>query len=573
MPYIEGPSLRERLTRSPLPLDEAIGILHDVALGLEYAHAHQVVHRDIKPENVLLSRRTAVVADFGLAKAITAATQTASASTLTLAESIVGTPAYMAPEQAAGGTVDSRTDLYAWGVMAYEMLASEHPFADRATPQAMVVAQIADQPMRLAARRPDLPAALTALVDDCMAKDPEQRPADATTLVKRLDAAVPARGHRRGPSRLQWATAVVIVGLLAAAGLWGYRHASDVRWARQDAQPLAARLAASDFSLPAVAVLRRAQAYLPHDTAIAHALAANTRLVTITSSPPGASVAIQDYGTPDSGWVTLGATPITPARIPRGYLRWKVSKPGVGEFVSAPVSADTMDFPLGAVVGAPAGMVPVGADKWDAYIGTVGWMGPFALPAFFLDRFEVTNRQYQQFVDAGGYQHREYWSEPFIRDGRTLAWSQAMALFRDRAGRAGPSTWEGGHYPEGQADNPVSGISWYEAMAYAKFVGKSLPSFAQWYEAAPAAIARYVVGASNISRSGPAAVGTFRGLGPYGTYDMAGNVREWVLNALNADNRFILGGASSSPTYLYSEPASLPAFDRSASNGMRCVRN
>jgi serine/threonine-protein kinase len=116
MPFVEGESLRARLTLGVLPIPEALGILRDIATALEYAHAHDVVHRDIKPENVLLSGRTAMVADFGIAKALTAAKgiQTAAAtdSSLTVSGTTVGTPAYIAPEQAVGAAADHRSDIY-----------------------------------------------------------------------------------------------------------------------------------------------------------------------------------------------------------------------------------------------------------------------------------------------------------------------------------------------------------------------------------------------------------------------------------------------------------------------------
>src|SRR5581483_7297016 len=148
-----------------------------------------------------------------------------------------------------------------------------------------------------------------------------------------------------------------------------------------------------------------------------------------------------------------------------------------------------------------------------------------------------------------------------------------MLLLRDRTGRPGPSTWEGGHYAEGQGEYPLSGVSWYEASAYAVFAEKSLPVLAQFFQASPPQLASYSVRVSNISRSGIAPVGTFAGLGPYGTYDMAGNVREWVENTSIGDTRFILGGAWNSVTYLAVNPEALPAFDRSPANGFRCVRN
>lgn len=132
MPFVVGASLRERLQAGPLSSREAQGILRDVAKALAYAHKQGIVHRDIKPENVLLTEGSAMVADFGVARAIRAASTVADGHTITQAGTQVGTPAYMAPEQAAGDPdVDFRADLYAFGVMAYELLAGQHPFAER----------------------------------------------------------------------------------------------------------------------------------------------------------------------------------------------------------------------------------------------------------------------------------------------------------------------------------------------------------------------------------------------------------------------------------------------------------
>ena len=94
---------------------------------------------------------------------------------------------------------------------------------------------------------------------------------------------------------------------------------------------------------------------------------------------------------------------------------------------------------------------------------------------FWIDRFEVTNRQFKEFVDQGGYRRRDYWREPFIEGGRSVPWEEAVGRFRDATGRPGPATWKSGTYPDGQADFPVGGVSWYEAAAYAAFAGKSLP--------------------------------------------------------------------------------------------------
>ena len=573
MPFVEGESLRARMVRTPLSVDEALDILRDVAEALEYAHAREVVHRDIKPENILISGRTAVVTDFGIARAISASALEPTGATLTALGTMVGTPAYMAPEQAAGDRVDARADLYSWGVIAFELLSGAHPFASRSSAQSMIAAHIAEGAPSLMLRRPELPAAITGLVDRCLAKSPAERPADATTILAVLTAATAGRAapRRRATSR-NVAVAVAAV-LVVSGGAWLYRRSANRQWAREEALPAVARFIAQDRSLSAFLLLQRAQGYVPADSAVAHTMERTSSVVSVGSTPAGATVAIQDYVTPDADWYPLGTTPIDSVRIPEGYFRWKVSRAGVGEYVTAPISRGKMQFALDSALAAPRGMVRVPGRTWGNMIAFVGWVGPYKLPSFYIDRFEVTNRQYQEFVDKGGYEVPKYWVQPFIQHGRELSRVQVMALLRDKTGRAGPSTWVGGHYAEGRAEYPVSGVSWYEAAAYAAFAGKSLPAFAQWFVAQPPRIANYAVRVSNIKRAEPAPVGAYQGIGPYGTFDMVGNVREWTANTFDADRRFILGGAAQSLSYLAADPEALSALDRSPENGIRCVRN
>lgn len=230
MPYVSGETLRALLARrGALPVAEAIRILRDLADALAYAHAQGVVHRDLKPENVLFSGGHAVIADFGIAKAVAAATQDGSgASTITQTGVALGTPAYMAPEQAVGDrNIDQRADLYALGVMAYEMLAGEHPFGTR-SPQALVAAHITETPASLVTRHSHVPPALAALVMQLLAKEPAARPPDATSVIHALDAATPgmmpaARAHARWPRVV---ATIAAAALVATAGYASWRRLS-----------------------------------------------------------------------------------------------------------------------------------------------------------------------------------------------------------------------------------------------------------------------------------------------------------------------------------------------------------
>ena len=189
MPYVAGASLRERMQAGPIPTNEATSILRDVAKALAYAHRQGIVHRDIKPENVLLSEGSAMVADFGVARALRAATTLAPDSTITQLGTQIGTPAYMAPEQAAGDPdVDFRADLYAFGVMAYELLAGQHPFADRRTLHALVIAHMTEAPKALSTHTTNVTPSAASIVMQCLGKDPADRPESASAIVAALES-------------------------------------------------------------------------------------------------------------------------------------------------------------------------------------------------------------------------------------------------------------------------------------------------------------------------------------------------------------------------------------------------
>nr|MBA2439605.1 protein kinase [Thermoleophilaceae bacterium] len=245
MPLVEGESLQQKLARDgALPIDECVRILRGVVDALAYAHSRGIVHRDIKPANVLLTARLAVVADFGVAKALRAAGRS---DKLTSTGMALGTPAYMAPEQAAGDEqVDHRADIYALGALAYEMLTGQTPFTGPSV-QAVLMAHLSQAPRPVTATRPNVPPALTALVMRCLEKHPADRPQSADEIVRELEA-MPAyhtassSGVTAASARVHPVRALMLFAATAVAVLAGAYVAQD-------------RLGLPDWFLPAAGVL------------------------------------------------------------------------------------------------------------------------------------------------------------------------------------------------------------------------------------------------------------------------------------------------------------------------------
>ena len=216
MPYVDGESVRVRLGKGPLSIGEVISILRDVARALAFAHSHGVVHRDIKPDNVLLSAGSATVTDFGIAKAISASRTVAGGSSLTVAGTSIGTPAYIAPEQAAGDpNTDHRADFYSFGVMAYELLSGRPPFHDM-PPAKMLAAHMSERPRDIRELRPDVPAPLAQVVMRCLEKSPDDRPQHGIDIVKVLDSVTSSGAGAAAPAILAGGQ----IRLGRAVGVW-----------------------------------------------------------------------------------------------------------------------------------------------------------------------------------------------------------------------------------------------------------------------------------------------------------------------------------------------------------------
>ena len=589
MEYVDGENLRIKLQKGPLEVEEVLDIAIQVAQGLDEAHKKNIIHRDIKSANIMVTEKgQAKVMDFGLAKVKGGTLLTREGTTL-------GTVAYMSPEQARGEKVDHRSDIWSLGVVLYEMLSGKLPFkGDREA--SILYSVVHEEPKPLKEIKRDLPPELQQIINRALRKKPESRYASAEDMLRDLRkyqdsikaeelGALNLRTFIRRIRRPRVAIpAICVVILIALASIWFFNRQAKIRWAREEILPEVERLVEEnfrDFTEPYKLALE-AEKFMPNDPKLAELLSKCSLNIDIETEPPGAEIYMKEYDEPDSDWEYLGVSPLESIRLPVGIMRWKIEKEGYETVWAAASSWDiallpdiqlvpsSLNIVLDEKGSIPEGMVRVAGAETEA--------GKF--DDFYIDRHEVTNKQYKEFMDSDGYTNREYWKQEFVKDGKALTWEEAMAEFVDQTGRPGPSTWQAGDYPEGQENFPVSGISWYEAAAYAEFSGKSLPTIHHWGlargEQTPMIIwpqlGGYAIFApfSNFQNEGSVPVGSLQGITSFGAYDMAGNVREWCWNE-TPHGRIIRGGAWTDNPYLFGYPSNVPAFDRSPKNGFRCV--
>jgi len=579
MECVEGRPLDRVIAGRPLPVAEAVGYAVQIAAALAAAHQAGIVHRDVKPANVMVTSAGHVkVLDFGLAKLTWRARAGDEDPTCTMEPRtqegvVLGTAAYMSPEQAEGRPVDARSDVFSFGALLYEMLAGSRPFHGE-TRLALLSAILRAAPPPIRHGRPAVPVGLARIVERCLQKDREDRYASANDLHAELLA---FRSHVMGHGglgarrlrRLLVAALAVLVAV-GGTGAWLSVRAARLRWAREVALPEIARLLGEESYVEAVRLALEAEPHLRGNAQLERLWRDVAVPASISTMPAGAEVRVQQYARTDGAWLSLGHTPLQQVRVPGHLLRWRIEKEGHEplELALSVWNQQRFDLILVPKAEGPEGMVRIPSIEHNLATG----LDAVHLEEYWLDRFEVTNRQFKQFVDAGGYRRPEYWREAFHRDGWALSWDEAKTLFRDATGRPGPSTWELGAYGEGMGDHPVSGVSWYEAAAYAVFADKSLPTVYHWLAAAgvPGPFSE-ILRFSNFGRRGPAAAGSYAGLARYGNYDMAGNVKEWCWNAVGP-KRYLLGGAWDEPTYEFSGLDAQSPFDRSPRNGFRLAR-
>lgn len=369
---------------------------------------------------------------------------------------------------------------------------------------------------------------------------------------------------------------LVIILLLIVAGIRYFNRQARIRWANEKALPEIERFRDEENYPAAFNLLQKADKYILKDPDYIDLAANVATKLTILTDPPGAEIYVREYLDVEGEWENWGKTPIDSIWLPNfSFYQMRIEKPGYENVLAvAATLLDTFYRKLFSEGTIPPGMVYV-----EGYHDEVtGNFSDIIKNGVFMDRYEVANKQFKEFIENSGYTNPEYWRHEFIKNGKTLSWEEAMAEFIDKSGRPGPSTWEASDYPDGQDDYPVSGISWYEADAYAAYADKNLPNVYHWVSGAGLFYSSfwyyfgsYIKRISNFDGTGPEPVGIRHGLGCFGTYDMAGNVREWCSNTTQAGKN-IMGGAWDDANYMYSYLSQLPNFDRSPKNGLRCVQ-
>ncbi|HEX4824412.1 MAG TPA: protein kinase [Candidatus Polarisedimenticolaceae bacterium] len=596
MELVRGRSLAEEIHRGLVP-GRTVELALAIADGLAAAHRNGIVHRDLKPDNVMIDAEgRPKILDFGLAKtgvagpAPDAPTQLREQTT-TQQGTLMGTVAYMSPEQAQGKPVDPRSDVFSFGIVLYEMATGRRPFAGDNTVSTLT-AILRDTPARVTSVAPSAPEPLDKIVARCLEKDPARRYADAsgvrddlralqTQLISApLGARIPTR-----TKRLLFTTIGILAAIeVAVMGACFVRKHNREAWVRNEALPQLQSIIDHIQGLQegreawdAWVLARKIEEVAPGEPLVESLRKKFSREIDITSDPPGAEVVARYYDEPDAPPVPLGKTPLTKFAYPLGFTRLHLALPG-----KAPVDDVVWNLSLvgdawsytfhapGEIQGDKAWIPP---QSGPLFIPGLDDLAPEPTVAFLMDRHEVTNREYKKFVDAGGYTDAKYWKEPFQDGARTLTFAEAMARCVDRTGRPGPATWEIGGFPAGHDEFPVAGVSWYEAAAYAEWAGERLPTIFHWNRVAFTEASSRIIPMANLAGKDLVAVGTTKSANRWGVSDLAGNVREWVSNPSGTGNdRFILGGGWNDPDYAFADAFAQPAWDRAPTDGFRCIK-
>lgn len=607
MEYVDGETLKARIGKGPMTLANALHVAEEIAEALAEAHGRGIVHRDLKPANIMLtSDGHAKLLDFGLAKITRGMTDDepwGDMAALTATGTTTGTLEYMSPEQIEGESVDARSDLFAFGVVFYELITGAHPFK-KGTPLATTTAILTERAAAVQGEVEGASRELDQLLARMLARDPAERIQSAQEIRDALRELQEGHLSARAGQRTQMVIAAVSVAvLLGGAGLF-LPYRARVNTERAIARiPEVERLVTSGDYLGAHALVEEIERFVQEDSSLTALRLLFTDRLTLTTDPAGAQVYVAAVAAKESGTgeerQLIGTTPIVDFELPRAeYKAWfemegfaplermlssALNRSEVrfsGEL--APISIDAKLMGSDEV---PEDMVFVPGGEY----ALIWWqyLGPHQLVDFFIDKYEVTNADYQAFIRAGGYSREEYWTHPILDGQRQLSFKEAMAHFTDRSGLPGPREWTNQDFPEGEGRHPVTGVSWYEAAAYAEHLEKTLPTIYQWEKAASDGLHTRFEGLmmpwglaaadapsserANFYARSTAPVDAFPfGISPYGAYNMAGNVSEWIRNARGVGYAAV-GGSWGDASYVWKSGEARPGLNASPYVGFRLV--
>ncbi|MCI0618973.1 SUMF1/EgtB/PvdO family nonheme iron enzyme, partial [bacterium] len=494
---------------------------------------------------------------------------------------IIGTLPYMSPEQVTGKNVDHRSDYFSLGTVLYELTTQRLPFHGNSAIE-LANEIIHKPPMPVQDLNRHAPPELAKIIYKLLAKEPDARYQNADEILadlRKLDKTSSAslKATVRKPSIA--ISILVFLAVLSAAIFWMFQRNSKIRWAREEALPEITRLVDEGKYPQALALGLQAENFIPNDPILKTLWSSMSVNISIKTDPPGADVFLQPYESTGENWKKAGTTPIQNLKVAKGYYRCKINKNGFRTILAVIPRGFyqkqlLVSYSLKEMDKIPADMVLVPGLKSDPYsmVPSGGAETNTIQQDYWMDQYEVSNKEFKKFVESGGYRNRKYWKVPFIKDGHELSFDEAMKYFHDTTGRSGPLQWEVGSYPSGDDNYPVTGVSWYEGAAYAEFVGKSLPTIHHWYHAAGAGMNEKILAISNFNGRGLRFAGDQKSMSLYGTFNMAGNVKEWCWNETHGEKRFILGGSYTEPVYLFMESDQRSPFDREKTFGFRCVK-
>jgi len=377
-----------------------------------------------------------------------------------------------------------------------------------------------------------------------------------------------------------------ILGISLVLLFTGYGTGSYI-WVNNFMLPQVKEYISNDDNVSAWLTSSRINSFAPFFSSVSENSDDISALANIKIQQDGVSVSWKAYGQNDE-WRFLGKSPLKSVRLPKGILKFKLEKEGYEttffsssnpslKLYNSPFDPGWSPDPISLQIegSVPAGMIYIQGGNFVPALTGQG-VDPVFLHPFYIDKFEVTNQEFKEFLDAGGYENAQYWVEmDFIKEGVSLSFEEAKSIMIDSTGMTGPAGWEVGTYIQGTENMPVTGISWYEALAYARYKGNILPPMFHWAKAAfppdeiISPISPKLLKLANFSKERIEVVG--QGEGAYGTFDMAGNAKEWVWNIFGGRG-LTLGGAFDEPTYLASQTSPEPRMNRSLKNGFRTVR-